>query len=780
MVCYKIIKLMTRLILVLFLALSLKNTNAQTLSNEKNLTQNLLFHLSKNTCTTGDLVAFKCYVINNINHTEDDHNLYIILADKNGTIISKEKYPLFNSSANGFINIPKDLEAGSYTIEAFTPYMINNKIIKSTRLIINNSSNTLYDLPIVCKVHYDNNKLICNIPNTFFVKTDYSNNLPASCELSITDKDDKQVQRFITDNNGIAKVTFTPLRNQLYTLNINNKKYQYALAKPDSIGVNMQVSFEKNILNFMLSKNYKIQANQDSFTVIAYQKNAEVYRAQFSFESYVSVTSGVNIAALPSGVIKLVLQNKDKVTVSATSIYIQNNKNLEDVIIKKEVNATKNSLHSDISFSSKANKFLSVSIEKINAKDSIPASDFDFFYTNNYTVNSSEEIVDFYEINSANKNTTAIQYKILTPNVKTPLNYGTFPKITDGYATIIKGKVYDPTGEKLYANGFLNFTYEAADSVYNYTAKVKSDGTFTLDSLIFYGLQKFSYKYYTNNNKEISCNIYIDNNKNEKLIDSLLSYSFNYKMKSNVIVKNSPTDTVVAKDIVAINSKEKTNQNKNKQNIDDSYSTGIYSGGSGFLIDNIKNPTRDGMMNGGTFVKNRIQNIAFQGGNIVNTKNLSISSQTFWSIGVVIDEAPAALTDLNTLTANDIGIIKFFEPGHISVSSSNPGGILAVYTKNRVMQNQKENTENTPINKRIIQEFQYEGFAYNVVTPKSKTDFVSTDKIFYWNPSIILSKEQNNFSFDTNKIEIGNTYKLSIRGYNELGKLIISETFLKN
>ena len=68
-------------------------SNAQNVTADKNLTQKLLLHLSKNTCNAGEVVAFKYYVINNINHLEDDHNLYILLTDKKGTILSKEKYP---------------------------------------------------------------------------------------------------------------------------------------------------------------------------------------------------------------------------------------------------------------------------------------------------------------------------------------------------------------------------------------------------------------------------------------------------------------------------------------------------------------------------------------------------------------------------------------------------------------------------------------------------------------------------------------------------------------
>ena len=78
------------------------------------------------------------------------------------------------------------------------------------------------------------------------------------------------------------------------------------------------------------------------------------------------------------------------------------------------------------------------------------------------------------------------------------------------------------------------------------------------------------------------------------------------------------------------------------------------------------------------------------------------------------------------------------------------------------------------------QEFDYEGFGNNVVLFSEKDKNVNAYKSAYWNPSIILLRDQNNFSFNTDKIKAANSYKISIKGYNELGKLINVETIIKN
>ena len=774
---------MTRLTLLFLLIFCIKISNAQNVTADKNLTQKLLLHLSKNTCNAGEVVAFKYYVINNINHLEDDHNLYILLTDKKGTILSKEKYPLFNSSANGFITIPKELEAGSYYLQAFTPYMINNKIIKSTPLMVNTLQSGAYDLPILCNIFYDNKKLISNIPNTFFIKTAFSNGLPAPCDVTLTDKDDKQLKGFTTDNNGVAKITFTPLKNQHYTLSINNKKFLYPLIKPDSNGVNMQVSFEKNVLNFMLTKNYKIQPKEDSFSVVVYQNNSEVYKAAFSFENYASITSGVNIASLPTGIIRLVLQDKDRNVVSATSIYVQNKNNFDDIILTKEIIPTNNSLQATISFPSKANKYLSVSVEKINAKDSILTDDGDYFYSANVNATSNQEIIYFFELSPNPNSTMNAPYKILKTNLKIQAKNRDFPKIADDYATIIRGKVFDPTGEKFYGSGFLNFLYETPDSVYKYTAKVKPDGSFTLDSLVFYGIQKFTYKYYTTANKELASSLKLTENKNNSLLDSLLTYDYGFILKDKIVITSVSVDSNLtkAKTLDEVKIKSGGKPKSKAEVVNDLFTTGIYSTQSSIFIDNINNPPNDTKMRGVQFVKNRVFILQVQNGNFVNTRNFSLQNAQPWVVGITIDEIPAGLSDLDQLNVDEIALVKFFDVGHITVGMINPGGLLAVYTKGNKSKISVDKLTSKPTPEKVKpQEFDYEGFGNNVVLFSEKDKNVNAYKSAYWNPSIILLKDQNNFSFNTDKIKAANSYKISIKGYNELGKLINVETIIKN
>jgi hypothetical protein len=750
-----------------------KSDYAQLVNTKEQISQKLLLHFNKGYYNAGDTLAFKCFVINTINHIGDDNNLYVILSNGKGDIISKEKYPIFNSSASGIISIPPDLETGIYYIETFTPYLINNKTIKRNQIIVNSLQNTFTDSLLNCKIYNSTNKIIPNIPNSFYIKTEYTNKIPATTEVTLTDGQSKEIKKLYTDLNGVAKIIFTPLKNQNYNLTVGKQKQNFPVTV-DSFGVNMQLSFEKDILNFMVSKNYKILNNQDEFTVIAYQKKIEVYKFNFAFENYASITSGVNIAGLQSGIIKVVLLNKDKSTVWSGSIYFKNEKNFENVSLKTNYNPAKGKLYQDVIFPSKFNRFMSASVNKTDGKDFVAQSDFDFFYAINFNKNSTDEIIDFFEIPNSNNSSGIAPYLIVQPNIRAALsNTKPFPLLNDDYAIIIKGKVYEPGGNKTLSNGSIQFSYETADSSFNYSAKVKSDGSFVLDSLLFNGTMQFSYRYFDLSNKESNCLIKLNENLTNLLIDSTLENVFGYKLQKQVALVPSPkADSIKSKKKILQDAQTKP------ENIDINklYTSGIYSSQSSVFIDNINKPSKDVTMLGVEFVKNRIQKLKIENGVFVNVKNFSLQSNqptTNWVVGILVDQIPVSMSDLNLVSVIDIALVKFFDAGHVAIGNTYPGGLIAVYTKGSKFSSLAKNSNNAVENDRNkIQTFNFEGFSNNILFNIKNKTYSRLANTVYWNPSIIIPKDQNSFSFETDIIEAGKAYTLKLAGYNELGKFI--------
>ena len=766
---------MARLIFLFFAIFNYTISEAQnSVSTQTSISQNLLLHFNKEIYHAGDSLKFTCFVINRLDHLQDDNNLYVILTGQNGQLITKDKFTILNSSSHGTMHIPKDLLPGVYNIETFTPYMLNNGMIKTNRIIVSNTQADRSGVSeIVCKIFYDNNKLVSKIPNTFFIETAYANNAPASCQVSIIDNQNNEQGQLFTDVNGIGKITFIPLKNRIYNLNIksNGKVYKLPLLQPDSIGMNMLVSFDSNIVRYKINKNFPVKSNQDFFTVTAMQHNEVVYTSKFSFDDYNIVTGGFNVAGLKTGLIKLSLVNNDDVAVSSTQIYVQHDNDFEPVILTSAANAANNKSYVDLSLTGKATSFFSIAVEHAISADSLSFDDVDLFYTNLLNEPQQKAVVDFYQVYAPGQTIVKTKYKILTPNKRTFKNE-LISKLDDEYATVIRGKVYDDKNEKLFTKGSLNFSYYEKNKPLNFVVPVKSDGSFILDSLIFMGKRKFFYRYYDGNNNEQSCSIKLIEDPNNRLLDSFLVNQYNYKPEvKNIIVADTNNKAKLLPEV-----KTKTEAKSKKQNVNDLYTTGIYSGAASAFIDNINNPPGDGSIPGGDFIKNRILNITFQNGNLVNSKNFSLGTRQFWIIGILIDESPASIYELNMLNARNIALVKFFDVGHVAAGSNNPGGLVAVYTRGGKANKSPDDMNAGSSGKEKSQVFEYDGFSSNNNNDTGQTGMGSV----YWNPSVILPKDKNTYSFETEQLKPGKAYKVKIKGYNALGQIINFEKMIKN
>ena len=236
------------------------------------------------------------------------------------------------------------------------------------------------------------------------------------------------------------------------------------------------------------------------------------------------------------------------------------------------------------------------------------------------------------------------------------------------------------------------------------------------------------------------------------MLDSLLTYDYGFILKDKIVITSVSVDSNLtkAKTLDEVKIKSGGKPKSKAEVVNDLFTTGIYSTQSSIFIDNINNPPNDTKMRGVQFVKNRVFILQVQNGNFVNTRNFSLQNAQPWVVGITIDEIPAGLSDLDQLNVDEIALVKFFDVGHITVGMINPGGLLAVYTKGNKSKISVDKLTSKPTPEKVKpQEFDYEGFGNNVVIFSEKDKNVNAYKSAYWNPSIILLRDQNNFSFNT-------------------------------
>src|SRR5579871_5957936 len=82
-------------------------------------------HFDKNLYNPGETIWFKAYLFSGNLPSSLSKNFYTELSDGNGNIIEKKVAPLYEATASGSYDIPKDIKSNHLHFRAYTVWMMN-------------------------------------------------------------------------------------------------------------------------------------------------------------------------------------------------------------------------------------------------------------------------------------------------------------------------------------------------------------------------------------------------------------------------------------------------------------------------------------------------------------------------------------------------------------------------------------------------------------------------------------------------------------------------------
>jgi hypothetical protein len=341
--------------------------------------------------------------------------------------------------------------------------------------------------------------------------------------------------------------------------------------------------------------------------------------------------------------------------------------------------------------------------------------------------------------------------------------------------------------DRYHSGGVLNIYSESEDaSTRSFDVRVDNNGRFVIDSLIIYGKTKLYYAYLNNENKPRAATLVIDENPLAGLLTvnqaKITEYGFldgsgqsqNELLQRSQYAK-SQLDNV--KELPNVNVKATTYKTP-LDALNDKYTSGVFRTPGKDNIDNVNDPATDKSMNGVDFVKNRIQQLEIQNGRFVNRKNFSLISGQRWPVQIFINEAPADISFLRTLRADQIALVKFFEAGFVGVGSGAPGGAVAIYTKDQAAEAPKpEKLEFIQVNGySIVKEFYHPDYS----SPDARKDLADRRTTLYWNPDIYTDSETKRISLKFYNNDFSKKFKVIVEGFDAEGRLIRIERTIGN
>ncbi|MES1214668.1 MAG: hypothetical protein ABUT20_04050 [Bacteroidota bacterium] len=796
------------IVAIFFFIISAPRGQAQKIDSALNIlatqfpAEKIYIHYDKEYYVAGETIWLKAYFYSDGKPSGLSTNFYLQFSNRKGEVICNKTYPIIGAVAKGNIDLPDSLPQGLYTIKALTAGMMNHDkefIYQKNIFVYKPSVNSAREAKattqkISLQFFPESGYLVDGLLTVSGFKAVDQWDLPVEVNGIIKTDDGTTVAPFKSFHDGIGKVQFKPVAGKKYSAYIedNGIATSYPLPEVQSSGINLKVQDEKGGKVFILARGEKDKGQFETINLVVELNNRVVYENEISFEGYPSIKGHLVTDSLPSGILHFTVFNKNDLPLAERLSFIDNNNYAAPAtidVVKTGIDKRAENVL-ELNFPSEMQRSASISVtDATDIKNSRPENIFSQFlltgdlkgyihnpaYYFSTEINPVEKQID--SIHQALDNLMLTQgwsryswSKILAKN---------FPekKYADQFNISVSGIVKDDKDKELISSGNLNIYLEGEDSSsQSYTVPVDLQGRFQIDSLVFFGQAKLFYSYLDQRGKQRPVIIHIDESAGKKIAamipGGLISLSILPEQNKENISRRFQ---YAEKGLAEIKELEKVviQSKSSRQPIDivnEKYTNGVFRSMGKVNIDNINDPPNDRSMNGVDFVINRVRQVEIQGGRFVNRKNFSLMSGQKWLVDVFINEAPASISELKTLRVDEIAMVKFYEAGFVGVSSSAPGGAIAVYTK-KINNNE---TRSDKLNNFTVDGYSIikEYYSPNYNLPEIMKEGIDNRTTLYWSPDVYTDNETKSVKISFFNNDFSKKFRVVVEGFDAYGKLI--------
>lgn len=369
------------IIIILLIQLTSKSQNVIDKLNasldtlDKNYPLEKIFvHTDRSIYNTEQTIWFKAYTIMDGLPSILSRIIYIELVNQTGIIIEKRMLPLNNGSAYGDIFLNKELPSGTYTINAYTLWMLNFReyLFQKKITIYNNDSKSSADTPGTdIKVLFlpEGGDLIEGLNSKIAFKVTDENGEPVNAMGDIFNSKNSKVASLKTNHDGMGIFELLPQADEHYQaiLFVNDKKISADLPKPKKEGIVLSVDNEsQNTIYFHIQRSQFNSSVYNSLYFIGRMNNTIIYSSQINFNEG-KTAGGINKRKFPSGILQLTVFTESGMPLAERLVFI-NNYQVPDIKINTDSQATGKRQKNRYSVDLSSFKKLSASISVVNYK----------------------------------------------------------------------------------------------------------------------------------------------------------------------------------------------------------------------------------------------------------------------------------------------------------------------------------------------------------------------------------------------------------------------------
>ncbi|MDB5192396.1 MAG: hypothetical protein JWQ96_1959 [Segetibacter sp.] len=758
--------------------------------------QKIHVHFDKDIFRAGETMWFKGYIFSGIGQSTKSTNFYAELLDKNGVVVQRKTYPIFESCAPGNFDLSETFPAGKYLFRSYTTWMLNfdTSFIYEKVITVINSKGIADNVkqqpsPATYSLQFfpEGGDLVNTLESVVAFKATDNAGIPLNVNGRIVNSKGKGVATFKSVHDGMGRFELTPEGGETYTAiwkNPEAKEERTVLPVAKNGGVVLKINPARDKKFFVINRTAEVGENLKQLNVVAQFAQQMVYKARVPLDNLMN-SGFIPTNDFPSGVMQVTVFTKNWEPLAERIVMINNDDYSFNVSISAPLvdmnKRAKNEIQVHMDDSLFANMSIAITDADVvagNYSDNIISrmlltGDIRGYVHNPayYFSNITDSVTNNLDLVMLTHGWRKYNWNEVLTGVKPELK---FP--AESYLSISAKAFGTSNKNEIKEDEMLMAIITSKDSSKQFLQlPYVGNNEFAIKNLIFFDSVYAHYSFIKNKSLDRKASVAFNN--------SLYTGSKRISLRAPIYADGTDTATLnrnlfLARQISKFGSSWKAEGNvleavtvrtkvkSRLEELNERYTSGFFKDDNGFSFDftDDKNTYPTDIF---TFLQGRVPGlqISNSAGNVsVQWRN---SPTSFY-----LNEMNVEAQTIQGINVMDIALVKVYRPPFFGSFGGGAGGAIAIYTKRG---GDAQSTPGPGLNKAVIKGY---SMAKQFYSPDYSTRAASTDVVadyrstLYWNPLILTDASQKKIRVPFFNNDVTKAFRVVLEGVNEEGKLI--------
>lgn len=755
--------------------------------------EKLYLHFDKSYYNPGETIWFKAYLFSANMPSQISKTLYAELIDEKGKVLERKVAPVVVSGAAAAFDLPPDLSSSTVYVRAYTDWMLNfdSSLLyqRALPIVQQKTEKTADPAPAYNLIFFpESGDLVGGVESRVAFKASDAGGTPFETNGKVTDSKGTEVAKFSSIHDGMGYFTLTPALNEKYRAvwkDPAGKQQQTDLPAAKKQGLVLRTDQDASGIQFTLSRPGPEELPNTAVYLVGQVQQQMVYMATANLSKSKTITGTIPLENLPAGILQLTVFTQQHqplaeriVFVNGLDYYFITDLN---IALKSTDKRRKNVIQIDVPDTIPTNLSVSVTDADVNPRQKgeedifsrvLLTSDIRGYVHNPgyYFSSDVDSVLRHRDLVMMTHGWRRFVWKEVLA--------GKFPQIkrlpSDYIA--VNGRISGLTRSQL-AQKELTGILEIDEKRQFINIPVDPSGTFHVPGLIFFDTARLFYQFNNDKDKFLTSTASFDI-KNNLLHgyaavkpDTFLSH--HTRLPGNLaLARNSDLSKRYAeaedarRKVQTLEAVTVTARQKSKQQLmDEEYTSGLFSGGDGYTFimdDDVSARSAMSVLN---YLQGRVAGLQISGAGSQMSLSWRGGSPTLF-----LNEMQSDVNMIQSISMNDVAMIKVFRPPFFGAPGGGSGGGIAVYTKKGAAMNsdQVKGLDFASIpGYSVVKEFYSPDYS-KYDERHSEGDFRST---LYWNPFVLTGKDSRRLYFTFYNNDVTKRFRVVIEGCDAEGKL---------